>query len=247
MAVDDEEQVDEAKSAGQDLRMVPLAAACWAATWVGTGGGQTAIGWGGAAVAALVLVARLRRSWWSAAVALVLLVGLAVGAGQHYRLVTGPVAELAEAQAVANLDLVVRSDPQVHAARGPVPVFVTLRADLVRVDGRGAAWRVRSPVLLSVSGRQVSSWSAIVVGTRVTTAGRLQSADPGSDFAALIRIRAPITVTRPRRPLCGWSSASARGFGARYGDGPRSPARWCPLSCSGTRQVSPQRSPTTFR
>jgi competence protein ComEC len=180
--------------------MVPMAVAAWAATWLGTGAatGQLLAG----AVLAMVAagVAALRRSSWAAATALVLVFGLGIGAGHQHRLVSGPVSELAAAQALVAVELVTGSDPQLHPATGPRPPFMTLRAVVHAVEGRGSAWQVRSPVLVTVSGAQVSQWSTLLVGTRVSTQARLQTPTPGSDVAAVLRARGPVTVTAPPSP-----------------------------------------------
>ncbi|HYP44093.1 MAG TPA: ComEC/Rec2 family competence protein [Propionibacteriaceae bacterium] len=200
-----------------DLRMVPLAAACWAGTWLGTGGAH---GLQLLAVTFAVVVAagtafgvtrrtrgvrstcgpRLRRPWGPSAVALLLLAAVAVGGAAEHRLTTGPVSELAAARAVATVDLTIRSDPQVHPPAGSRPAFLTLRAVADRVEGRGAAWRIRAPVLVTVSGDEVHRWSRVLVGTRVVVQGRLQRPDPGSEVAAVVRIRGPMRVTAPPPP-----------------------------------------------
>jgi competence protein ComEC len=126
--------------------------------------------------------------------------GLGIGAGHQHRLVSGPVSELAAAQAQVAVELVTGSDPQLHPATGPRPPFLTLRAIVHAVEGRGSAWRVRSPVLVTVSGAQVSQWSTLLVGTRVSTQARLQTPTPGSDVAAVLRARGPVRVTAPPSP-----------------------------------------------
>lgn len=68
------------------------------------------------------------------------------------------------------------------------------------VDGRGSAWRVRTPVLVTVSGGGVSAWSKVLVGTRVATRARLQVANPGSDFSAVARVSGAMTVVSPPSP-----------------------------------------------
>ena len=178
-----------------DLRMLPVAAAAWAATWLGTGavGFQLAAG-GVAAVLAAVVCVKVRHTLL-AAVALVLVMGLLIGAAQHHRLASGPVSTLATAQAIVSVRLVTTSDPELRPAAGPRPAYLTLRGTVREVDGRGAAWRVRSPVLVTVTGASMTDWSALVVGTEVLTQARLQSPQQGSDVAAVVRVRGPTRVT----------------------------------------------------
>jgi competence protein ComEC len=178
--------------------MVPLAAATWLATWLGTGAVTGQLALGGVAAVAFGVLARLRRSWWLAATALVLVLGMAVGLTQHHQLASGPVSTLAEERAVVAVELVVRSDPHVHPAVGAKPAFLTLRAMARTVDGRGLAWRVRTPVLVTVSGSSVREWADVLVGTRVGAQARLQTPNPGSDFAAVVRARgAPVVLSPP--------------------------------------------------
>lgn len=182
---------------GHDLRMVPLAAAAWAATWLGTGAPQGLLP--GVGVAALTgTAAGLRRSGWLAAIALVLAAGLAVGALHHHGLASGPVRALAESRAVVSVELVVTSDPQSHPAVGAKPAYLTVHGRVRSIDGRGSTWRVRSPVLLTVTGAQLLDWQHLPVGARVITHGRLEvPADPGGDISAVLRVRAPTSVTAP--------------------------------------------------
>ena len=180
-----------------DLRMVPLAVVGWGATWVGTGAVAGQLGLVAAAGVVVAVLAVLRRSWALGAVALVLSAGLAVGVAQHHRVTAGPVGALAEARAVVAVELVTTADPQVVPAAGSKPAFLTLRAVVRTVDGRGQAWRVRSPVLVTATGAGVPAWSRVVVGTRIATRARLQAPNPGSDFAAVVRVKGAMTETAP--------------------------------------------------
>lgn len=180
-----------------DLRMVPLALSCWGATWLGTSGQSGPEALGAIVTVVLAVIGVLRRSWWLGAVALALAGGLLIGAAQHQRLATGPVHTLAESQAVAEVVLVVRADPQVHPARGPRPAFLTVRAVALSVDGRGSAWRVRVPVLVTASGAAVPLWSSTPVGSQVQAQGRLQLPTPGSDFGAVLQARGTMSVSAP--------------------------------------------------
>ena len=178
-----------------DLRMVPVAAAAWAATWLGTGAVPLQLAAGATAAGLTVAVCVRLRSSLVAAVALVLVLGLVIGVAQQHRLGHGPVGSLATARAVVTVQLVTSSDPELRPAAGPRPAYLSLRATLVTIDGRGSAWRVRSPVLLTTSGTEMSRWSTLVVGTELVTQARLEPPQRGSDVAAVVRVRGPTTVT----------------------------------------------------
>ncbi len=150
---------------------------------------------GGVAAVIVGTAAVIRKSWWLAALSLVLSFGIAVGAAHHHRLASGPVSELAAEEAVVAVDLVVRSDPRIHPAAGSRTAYLSVRGNVLTVEGRGRSWRVRSPVLLTVTGTQVADWVGVAVGTRLSTQARLQTATAGSDIAAVLRVRGPTRVT----------------------------------------------------
>jgi competence protein ComEC len=180
-----------------DLRMVPVAIAAWAAAWVGTSGAGVALVIAAAGVAAVLMVAVLRRSALVLTVAIVIILIVCVGLIDVYRLRTGPVARLAAQEAVVSAELEIRTDPQRVATNGPAPDAAVMRSATVRVEGRGGSWLVRAPVLLIVSGPQLEGWFQIPVGTRIVVDGRLQVPDRGADVAALLRVRGSPTVVRP--------------------------------------------------
>lgn len=188
-----------------DLRLVPIAVAAWLAAWLGT--------WGSADRAAgreyhalLVVVAgaltagflaQRRRSARLLAISLVVLgVGL-VGATHRVVLATGQLADLARSEAIVTVELTPITDADIHAGVGGRAGFLTLRATVTAVSGRGADWRVREPVLVVGSGDTVEMWRKQPVGTMLRTTGRLQPPDPGSDLAAILRIRGPTDVLAP--------------------------------------------------
>ncbi|MCW2811479.1 MAG: fold metallo-hydrolase [Friedmanniella sp.] len=184
-----------------DLRLVPVALAALAATWLCTGGGRT--GWWvfSLATAATFGVALLRRSpvWW--ATTLVLLAFGVTAAAHAYALHHGPLARLAAAQAVVGVELEVRGDPRAHAAEGPRPAYVTLPARVLSLEGRGGAWRLRSPVLV-VAGGSGPAWSGLLVGSRVRVSGRLQPPQPGDGLVAVVRVASdPVLVAEPAAGL----------------------------------------------
>jgi competence protein ComEC len=182
--------------------MVPLALAGWGATWLATSGARTAMLLGAVAAVLCCGSAVLRRSGWLAGLTMVVAVGLVVGAAHHYRLAHGPVSDLANGGAVAVAQLVTRNDPQLHPAAGAKPPYLSVRAVVTAIDGRGSAWKVHEPVLLVVTGAPIRDWAEIRAGTHISTGARLQQPVPGSDIAAVLRVRAPPRVTsRPTAPL----------------------------------------------
>jgi competence protein ComEC len=191
-----------AARARTDLRMVPLAIAGWAAAWLGTWATPGAWALCGAGAAAAVLLARLRSSPWLAATALVA-ASLCVAGGVHvHQLRHGPVADLARAAAVVELQLEVRTDARVVPARGGRPGYSVSRVTVRQVSAGGDAWRTHVPGLVVVGRDAARDWASLAVGSRVTTWGRLQPPDQGSDVAAIVRIRGePVLLSDPSQPL----------------------------------------------
>ena len=186
-----------------DLRMVPLAAAAWAAAWIGTWEVPSGIGPAGIAAVGTVLtvglaVTALRRSALALTVVLVIVAMAGSALVDVHRLRHGPAALLATHQAVVSAVMEIRADPRRVALKGLPANAAVIRAAILRIEGRGGAWLVQAPVLVIVSGPQVEQWLRIRVGTRVVVDGRLQSPDRGSDVAAVLRVRgSPAMVERP--------------------------------------------------
>jgi competence protein ComEC len=185
-----------------DLRMVPAGAAAWAAAWVGTSETVAGLAVAATGVVVGVTVAVLRRSALMASIAVVIAVSAGVGLLDVHRLRHGPVALLAGREAAVSAEIETRSDPHLVATDGPVdraPVMkaAVVKAATVRLDGRGGMWRVRVPVLLVVSGPQLEKWLQTPVGSRVQVDGRLQSPNPASDVAAVLRVHSAPVVVRP--------------------------------------------------
>jgi competence protein ComEC len=197
------EHTDTQITAGRraDLRMVPLAAAGWGAAWVGTEGSPAGIAAAAVGVAVALGVASLRRSAMVLAVALVTTVIASAGIIDVHRLRNGPVALLADQKAMVSADLEIRTDP--HLVGGGVTAgAAVMKAATVRMAGRGQDWLVRAPVLVVVTGPEFGQWLQVAVGTRVAADGRLETADLGSDVAAVLRVRgAPMVVEQPSAGL----------------------------------------------
>jgi competence protein ComEC len=181
-----------------DLRMVPLALAAWGAAWAGTWGTAAVITAAAAAVAVALAVAALRRSLLIMSAAMVATVIMGAGVVDVYRLRHGPVALLAEHQAVVSVDVAIRGDLHRVATSGVRAPAAVTKAVTVRVEGRGSTWLVRAPVLVVVTGQQLGKWFETPVGTRLAVQGRLEAPDRGSDVAAVLRVRgSPVVVEGP--------------------------------------------------
>ena len=180
-----------------DLRLVPVAAAAWAGAWCATAGiaGLTALA--AAVGVATGLIAALRRSLVWAAVAVALVAVTCVGTLHQLRLSTGAVGDLAGERAVVDAVVVTTADPAVRAATAIRPESISVRATLLAVSGRGASWRVRTPVLLIASGDATALWRSAPVGARWAVEGRLEPPDDGSGLAARLRVRRAEVVQRP--------------------------------------------------
>jgi competence protein ComEC len=180
-----------------DLRMVAIAAAAWGAAWIGSSEAPAGLAVAAASVTVAAAVAAVRRSAVALTLAIVITVIAGVGLIDIYRLRHGPVALLAGHEAVVSAEVELRADPQLVKAVGTVPGVAVTKAVITRIEGRGGSWLVRAPVLLIVSGPQLEKWLQIPVGTRIIVDGRLRSPDPGSDMAAVLRVRGSPTVVRP--------------------------------------------------
>lgn len=93
----------------------------------------------------------------------------------------GPVHDLAAQRAVVTVEMTITSDPRV--SRGRFGDVVVVRGDVRTVVGRGAAYDVRSPVVVLAA----EEWRDVALGERVRVTGRLAPADDGA--AGLLSVR----------------------------------------------------------
>lgn len=187
-----------------DLRLLPIAAAAWAAAWTGTTGWRPpTIGWVLAVVllAGVVTAATRFRAWWLLATTLTV-AGTVAAAGLHtLALERSAVHRLADSDAVVSARLTITGDPSVRPGDGIRPPYLTVTGTVLEVSGHGEAWHDRSPVLITAGGRWVGAWQQLPAGARVEAVLRLQAADPGSDLAAVARAAAPPRIVqRPSAP-----------------------------------------------
>ncbi|WP_026927133.1 ComEC/Rec2 family competence protein [Granulicoccus phenolivorans] len=183
-----------------DLRLVPLAVAAWAGMWVATSGVPGAVLGVGAAALPVLLLARLRRSWLLAAVALTLAVSAAIGGLRSDLVTSSSLRHLAEDQAVVNLELTVLTDPQRRSGRFADSAVLTGEAR--EVSGRGMRDLVRQQVVVRGSGDYLDGVLDARVGTTLEVRGRLRVPDPGVPEAAILTLNGPVrTLAEPNAGL----------------------------------------------
>jgi hypothetical protein len=126
----------------------------------------------------------------------VVVAGMALAAAlQMERLQAGPVMSLAESGAAVKVRLKVAGDPTVRRSEGSRrPPYVVVRATVEEVVGRGAATKVRTPVVVIGS----VQWKDVRFGQHVEATGRLQPVDKGGEVAAMLSSRvAPRVLDEP--------------------------------------------------
>ncbi|MGO1973667.1 MAG: ComEC/Rec2 family competence protein [Propionibacteriaceae bacterium] len=183
-----------------DLRLVPLALAAWAGSWLGTSGAGWGTICGVVGVAGALIITGWRRSLLGLAVAILLASSLGLGAVRHHQLHSGPLPRLADAEAVVQVELTTAGEPRVRPDRFGVGESLVVRGRVLTVTGRGEQWSVRTPVLVMVSGASVDWWVDQPVGTRFAVLARASPAEPADDVAAIIRVRQQGEVASPPGP-----------------------------------------------
>ena len=183
-----------------------------AGAWLG---GIAAAALPAGATVALVVLALLVSLWSrqvaavAAAVAATAVAGVALLHASG--VASGPVHDLASERAVVTAELVVTSDPR--SSPGRFGDVVVVRADVRTVAGRGAAYAVRSPVVVLAD----EEWLDVALGERVRVSGRLSPADDGA--AALLSVRGGAEVVAGPDPW--WRAAAAVRHSIRESVAPR--------------------------
>lgn len=181
-----------------DLRLLPIALAAWAATWLATSGHSWQLMVGGALLVGCLIGAALRRSWWLGATAVMLIGGILTGVAHQHVLDGSATSRLASVRAVGTVQVVTTGEAKIHPASGPRPPYAVLNGTATRITGRGHSWQERAPVLVTVSGDKVARWTKLPVGSRVQVTVRAESAEPGSDVAGVLRATGtPRTIAQP--------------------------------------------------
>ncbi|MCY7395743.1 MAG: ComEC/Rec2 family competence protein [Nocardioides sp.] len=189
----DSDPASEREPVRPDLRMPLVAAAAWAGALLGSAwralpGNPVLVAAGSAVLATAVVAAVLARgpvplAWVrTGAAAVLVLVALAVSTGLRLQQVgTGPVAALARERAAVTLVATVTTD--VRSLPGRFGEQRLVRVVVTEVQGRGARWEVRAPVL--VIGDVEELGAPVRLGARLRFAGRL-SPPRSSDLAGVL-------------------------------------------------------------
>ena len=191
-----------------DLRLLVPALTAWAALVALVVHGvrpQLVLG-GGCLVVALVLLVRILvrgvpRRWTTApllaltlaATALVLLVSAAHRATDE----VGPVTALAAERAVVTVTGTVLTEPRLVVRGDERPDLVVFEMRLSRVEGRGTASRVNTPVVVFTD----RAWQAVPWRAQVTTTARLGPPEEGGRVLAVLQPLAAPGVLPAQPPV----------------------------------------------
>ena len=184
-----------------DLRALALGAGAWAGALLVL----LLPGWAALVatiVVAALVVAGIRRNrrtaaWLGPLAALVAVAGIA--ALQQTLVATSPLTGLADEGAVVTVRLELTSDVRVVA--GQYGDLQVAQARVDRVEGRGRAWELDTPVVLMAA----ADWPRLALGTSVETTARLVPGD--GDVAALVRPTGDPRVVA--EPDVWWDAAAA--------------------------------------
>jgi competence protein ComEC len=183
-----------------DLRLVLPALGSWLVAWQGHRL-PLAVLLGSGAVLGLTAVLVLLRHRAGAGVVVAAVCGCTAAACVVTGLVTqarasGPLAELARADASARVEAVLTADPRLAVPRGPSAGrdLVVVRLRVERLEAQGRAYRLRAPVVVLSSDR---AWLDLLPSQRVRAEGRLRSAEPGDDVAAVLSGRGSVQLRGP--------------------------------------------------
>ncbi|NMN94596.1 ComEC/Rec2 family competence protein [Antrihabitans stalactiti] len=183
-----------------DMRLVPSAGFCWAATLFGIQAGWIAAVWLAAAFGCgcLVVIAVLRRGAL-ARIGAGLAAALALGAGfaaaiavRAHASQTHPLHGLADGAQV-NATVVLTTDPAALSASGPQQVIVAAR--LEQFSTARGTWTVGGAVTVLATAR---GWESLLPGQRVEFRGSVRA--PRHNDLSVATIRAPdppLTVAPP--------------------------------------------------
>lgn len=190
---------NEPSSARPDLRLVPIASAAWAVTWLATAEPAPAVGWliAGCGFTA-GLVAALRGRWWPAAVCLVMIAGLAIAGSRVQVLRTGPIANWADEGAAAVCTVRVVGDPRELKTQPSRPALALSAARTLSCSARGRVVTQRVPLTLSATGSRVAWVVDLIPGSTVRVSGLLHAPRTGQPVVAIMAITAPpVVVANP--------------------------------------------------
>ncbi|MDZ5623209.1 ComEC/Rec2 family competence protein [Nocardioides sp. HM23] len=186
-----------------DLRMASVGAAGWLGGIAAYGVGAHAVWWPVVLGVLAVVVTRLSRRRVARLLAACAVVAAGVVAGALLRTEAvshGPLRQLAEQRAVAELTGVVVSDPVEVDGQWGSQVVVRLRVH--EATARGETYRLGARVVVIGD----PAWSGAALGSEVRVVGRLAPADEGDLDALVVGARPPVRI---RGPDVWWRGAAA--------------------------------------
>ena len=197
--------LDEPRVDAPDLRLGLPAAAAWVTAWQGAAvppSVLTAVAVGLVLLAGLVLLrsTRSRAAVLAATCVCTAAAGFATAVRVHAR-THGPLAQAAARAASVTAEGVLLDDPRVVPPKGDVLAFQLLVVARLRVERLLVAGRdvhLRQPVLVFTSDR---GWLGLLPSQRVRVEGRVTTAAPSDDVAALLSARGPPVVLSGASPL----------------------------------------------
>ncbi|MHA6525283.1 ComEC/Rec2 family competence protein [Tessaracoccus sp. G1721] len=211
--------------AGHDWRMVPVAAAAWAASWIGTSGWRPDAGPLIAIVVGLGLIAlvaaRLGRMWTCLVLVVFAVTGLTAGV-QSWQRHTSTVSEWASAGAVGTVRVRIQGEPQVTSG------IVVARAGLVWVEARGQRIEAAVPVVLLGTGDTGEAMREAVAGAEYVAGVRLRAPRPDEGVAAVLSVRQFGELARGPSVVDAGAGAMRQGLRAAVAHSPPSQAALVP-------------------
>ncbi|MBK7820591.1 MAG: ComEC/Rec2 family competence protein [Tessaracoccus sp.] len=230
--------------ARHDLRLVPLAVACWGGAFIGVSGWRPEPG----ALFSLtvgvgllgVLALRARRPWLAICVAALLLATLAAGA-RSWVLHESPVAALAADRASGVVEFRPRAEPH------PSGDVVVVRGEMLSYEGRGRRIESRVPVVMIGVGAQGEAALRLIPGARYQARVRLGATEPGDAAAALLSLRQdPVRLDDPG-PLDALANGLRSGLRAAVAHSPPEQAALVPSLVVGDTSAVSEEMGEAFR
>ncbi|MHA6512076.1 ComEC/Rec2 family competence protein [Tessaracoccus sp. Z1128] len=219
------ERDEQSRSNGHDWRLVPVAAAAWAASWIATAGWRPESGPLGALVVGLALIAlvaaRLGRLW-TCLVVVVFAVTCLTSGWQSWQRHNSPVAELARDRAIGTVRVQLLAEPQLSSGT------TVARAELVHVEARGRRISASVPVVVLATGTPGAQLLDAEVGAQYIATVRLGAPRPEEAVAAVLSLRSLRDVVRRPSLLDASATAMRRGLRDAVAHSPPSQAALVP-------------------
>lgn len=179
-----------------DLRLVPCAAAAWAAAWCGTAQLWWPLAVAAAAALLLLAAARWRRSPVLLAAALVVVVLAGVAWARSEALHSSALARAAADDEPVAVEVVVTADPRTTTTGAAPRTLVGI--EVVGLDVGGTRVATSTPAMLSADpGTPIA---AGLVGSRWWVRARAAAPEAGAQIAAFLRVTEAAQVAAPDPP-----------------------------------------------